>query len=1036
MSNGAQMLQVLRVHRPLLLACEAIGWLHMAGKAHPDFLRHHGGAEVSYDDREWLNSVSPPLAWDDKLSWLLDQQRPWHKTCSSRWPGTLTGFITKHRERDGGILGLLQAAHAMASGIEKNIPTATSEYLRQDTTHMWLASPFGHPLRNLLADPPPLLTEDGWQNLLTRIERLLDDLKELGSPTPPHTANDLDGWWHWRERAIGPDGWLRKAFISTLAETRLPNNDVTLWDQSYVAAALFKSAVAGAVLTGDSFKWDDKLKQQTRWRVLTLGFGTRHYEARAVKIGDWTGAGRDIERFFEQVRRFVEVDLAIGSLVYRDDECLAFTFPGERADGAGGPDDTRAQELKEAIAEEVDRLAAECKFETPPVCLLSGSTRSFVPMVAELREARKKLAVPLHRPWNGAPTSGSTPSGARHVCPVCLVRLNEPPDSAKTDNARKSYPCAVCRERRRGRLDAWLKGEEDTIWISEVADANDRVALLTLSFDLQAWLEGTHVDSLRAQSVADWRRFNPVLEEYWKGRLEDRKRITNPVLRDEPFRSALQEIQDRLAKAGEQGWKLDGNDLLVANLQEGYRHEAQAGTTWRDYFERIVEDRAADEGVNWSDSDLAADSRWLAHQFFRKLPSPGRVHRFWRTAEQFFDELLVQFREIASADANRWRTRRLLIKPAANSSSGWQDRETYLGHWRRAPFEVVYREDQKAFVTICNLARCFAPEEAGEALRQASQKDRLELKSEDGDAKWLTVQSVATLDQLGTYAPVIPLDLSPRRFRVLVPLDRATACLEAAIAKWRKEFARVWDRMPLRIGVVAFPRLTPIQAVIEAARNLEDALSRDDPETWRVVECRTREGVTALTLQHARGQELVLVPTRLPDKREDVFYPYVPVEDRKLRWPRDFQHPNGRVYRHVADLRPGDGVVVHPSRMAAVFLDTTARRFEPIEVRPLGDFQRMREVWELLRRIAPSLSALRGAWSELEERSRTWRDADGSWLPGGKEEWLELARAILRDRLGMSGAALETLVEAAGQGTLAWALEWHLTWLKQGTEGV
>ncbi|GIW42721.1 MAG: hypothetical protein KatS3mg077_0003 [Candidatus Binatia bacterium] len=675
------------------------------------------------------------------------------------------------------------------------------------------------------------------------------------------------------------------------------------------------------------------------------------------------------------------------------------------------------------------------KFETPPLCQLSKSTRSFVPMVAQLREVRKTLAVPLHRPWNISPTSGSTPSGARHVCPVCLVRLNEPPASANTDNTRKSYPCGVCRERQRGRVDSWLAGQVDTIWISEVADGNDRAALLTLSFDLEPWLEGKHVDSLRAQSVADWRRFNPVLEEYWKRRPEDRNRITNPVLQDEAFGSALQAIQDRLANGQQQGWKLDEKDLLLANLQEGYRHEAKAGTAWRDYFDRIVEDRATEEVVKWSDSDLAADARWLLHQFFRKLPSPGRVYRFWRTAEQFFDELLVQFREIASADANRWRTRRLLIKPGANSSSGWEDRETYIGHWRGAPFEMVYREDQKAFVTICNLARCFAPEEASETLKKASQSDRLELKGDDGKAMTLMVQSVATPEHLGTYAPVIPLDLSPLRFRVLVPLDRATACIEAAVEKWREEFARVWDRMPLRIGVVAFPRLTPFQAVIEAARNLEDALSRDELETWRVVQCRTREGVTALSLEHGRGRELVLVPTRLPDGREDVFYPFMRVEDRELRRPRDFQHPQGQVYRHVADLRPGDGVVIRPSRMAAVFLDTTARRFEPPDVRPLGDFDRMQAVWELLVRHAPSLTALRGAWSEIEERSRAWRDPDHRWLPGAESQWLGLTRAILEARLGISGAALETLVEAARRGTLELALQWHLTWLKEGLQG-
>ena len=392
---------------------------------------------------------------------------------------------------------------------------------------------------------------------------------------------------------------------------------------------------------------------------------------------------------------------------------------------------------------------------------------------------------------------------------------------------------------------------------------------------------------------------------------------------------------------------------------------------------------------------------------------------------------------------NRWRTRRLLITPDPNTFAGdWQDRETYLGHWREAPFEVVYLEDRKAFVTICNLARCFKPEETEDALVQETQKQVIKIKGDDGEEKELRVKPTSPEGNSGVYAPVIPLDLSPRRFRVLVPLDRATACIEAAIAKWREEFARVWDRMPLRIGVVAFPRLTPFQAVIEAARNLEEELAGNAQETWRVVECRTREGMTVLSLEHKDERsgcrvrrELVQVPTRLPDGRTDVFYPYVQVEDSALRSPDDFRHPDGRVYRHMADLRPGDGVVVQPSRMAAVFLDTTARRFDPVVVRPLADFERMRAVWDLLTRKSPSLSALRGAWSELEERSRTWRDSDGEWVPGAHMEWLTLVRTILQDRLGVRGPALEALTEAAEQGTLAWALEWHLTWLKEGVEG-
>jgi CRISPR-associated Csx11 family protein len=1001
MSNGSAMIDTLRQHRPLLLTCEAIGWLHMTGKAHPDFLRSQGDAGIRYDDLRWHKNESPAFPWSDKLAWVKNMSG---NIPTDKWPASLADFLTKHRERDDGMLGLLQAAHGMASGIEKNISAATSTYLKQDVTHMWLSSPFGYPVRNLLADPLALLQPGGWNDLLQRIERLLDDLAQLGA----NVVADHGSWWQWREEAIRPNGWLREAFLSTVAETRLPNNDVTLWDQSYVAAVLFKSAVAGAVLTGTGFAWDNKTKQQTRWRVLTVGFGTRHYEARAVKIGDWGGAQRDIERFFEDVRKLIEVDLAVGSLVYRDDETLAFTFPGQRGDSAGGLDDHSAEELRKAIEQEIDHLAKKLEVETPPLCTLSASTRSFVPMVQELRKARATLAMPIHRSWKVSTDESYSGSGARHVCPVCLVRLNQPGKGAQTDNARKSAVCAVCRERRRGRLDAWLAGEGDTIWISEVADGNDRVALLSLSLGIENWLDGTHVDSLRAQSIADWRRFSPVLGN-----------VDNSVGATSPYSSLRQYVSAKLST-------YDKNDPVLKSLHEGYRHE----NDWASFFSKIVEDRS--ESPEWNKLNDKERAAWLTHQLFRKLPSPGRLHRFWRASEAFFDELLDRFREIAAAHPNRWRTRRLaLVADNASLNAGWEDRETYAGRWREEPFEVLYHDDRKKFVTIVNLARCLEAVEAEGALVGQT----IELKGDEGQVRTLTIQTVRTPENLGVYAPVLLLDRSPQRFRVLVPLDRATACIEAAIAKWREEFGRIWDRMPLRIAVVAFPRLTPFQAVIETVRNLEDALDRDSEKTWRVLESRSRNGVTALCLEGKDGTpEVVTVPATLPDGRDDVFYPYVRVEDGQLRYPRDFQHPQGQVYRHVTDLRPGDGIRVDASRIASVFLDTSARRFEPVSVRPLEDFERMRASWELLRRHAPSLTALRGVWSELEERSRTWRDPDGRWLPGAEAQWRTLARAILRDRFGVSGAALDELVDATGTGTFEWALEWHLTWLKEGFE--
>lgn len=355
--------ETLRQHRPLLLAMEAIGWLHMAGKGNAKFLREHGGQKSGYDYKN-CHTGSPNVALDDLLGWMKQRVT----IDAQAWPQTLTDFIRKHAQSKGtGLLGLLQAGHAMASGIEKNLPARASEYLGQDATHMWLSSAFGHPQRNLLSDPPETLTDAGWQRLVTEIERILEELKALGTSE----CQDPQHWWAWRDRAIGAESLLRRAFSATLAETRLPNNDVTLWDQSYVAAALFKSAVAGAILEGTSFSWtDDSIKQTTRWRLLTVGIGADRYEARAVRIGDWTGARLAIDDFFSRVRSLIEVDLAVGSLLYADGDVQVFSFPGERDQNT----DLQTGGWRDWLQGEIDDFAQDLNLETPPVCRISDPT--------------------------------------------------------------------------------------------------------------------------------------------------------------------------------------------------------------------------------------------------------------------------------------------------------------------------------------------------------------------------------------------------------------------------------------------------------------------------------------------------------------------------------------------------------------------------------------------------------------------------------------------------------------------------------------
>ena len=974
-------LQLLRDQRAALLACEAIGWLHMTGKAHPDFVRQQAS-----------DATSGGTTWDE-LKWASNLYNRFG-TLPAIGTQTITpnDLFEKHRQRSDGLLGLLQAAHAMASGIEKNTP---ADYQKQPSAQTWHTTAFGHPVQNLLSTPPPAILASGaWTNTEMRVGVLIDGLTaRVKDPT------NLAEWKKWRDGAIGSSGWLRKAFTSTLAETRVPNNDVTLWGQSFIAAALFKAAAAGAVLS-TSFEWGNGSKANTRWRVLTVGIGAEHYEARAVRIGDWTGTRDVIAAFFDEVCAFIEVDLAIGACVYRDERTLSFTFPGQRLDNKSSVDDTLAQTLRASIEGEVDKLAKSHAFETPSLVRLSPSTRSFIAMSRELAEARSVLEVPVHRAWSIA----SDGSKGKHVCPVSLVRVGEP---SNTSSNRKQDVSKSAHDRRTGRRATWEKNGGDTIWISEVADENDRIALLTFSLGLEGWLNGTHVDSLRAQSVVEWRANNAALSA-----------INATTPRD----SLRTHVEGFVKSPTVNNGKL--SDAALSTLNDGFAHEISLEV----FFHKVVEDRAG--APTWSALDDATRAAWLTHQIFRKNASPGRVHRFWRTTRAFFAEALEEFRTLVSGAAGT-RTQRLSLTLSGDTSKV-RVGEVYAGHLPsapNAPFEILPRASD--FVTVCNLARVLDPNGDITKLRGT----KFEARGDDGQRRSFTIESATTADGvLATYRPLIVLEENPERFRVLVPLGAEAACVEHVITKWRKEMVRVWDLLPLRVGVIGFPRKTPFQAVIEATRNVEDDLPAGGAERWRVSQIAPQAATTSLSFERPdKGREVVEVPAQLADGREDVYFPNFAVVGVE-REPRDFTAPrpdgSSIVYRRAADMKAGDEVCVEPSRFASVFLDSTARRFEPVQVHPLSEWDRRRTVWDQVRAAVPSPTAARAVEQSLREARERWTDADGALDEAAWSDWV---RAVLANEWNASGSDLQILEQAARNGLLERVLSWHLHVLKQTT---
>ena len=977
--------KLLRDNRAALLACEAIGWLHMAGKAHPDFLQGHA-----------KDGDASAKAW--KYEMALNSLYCHFGTLSigGRSVPLRELFEMHAKTPDEDVLGLMQAAHGMASGIEKNQPKNASGYLGQTSDNMWLTTAFGHPVQNLLGtSPPDIFVNHAWTDIETRIGTLIDGLTV-------HPKN-LEEWIAWRDAAIGPSGWLREAFTTTLAETRVPNNDVTLWDQSFITAALFKAAAAGAVLSDSSFEWGNGSKANTQWRVLTIGIGAEHYEARAVRIGDWTGTRAAIAEFFDEVCKFIEVDLAVGACVYRDERTLSFTFPGQRFDNKGSVDDALVETLTVSIEAEVDSLARKYAFETPPLVRLSSSTRSFIAMSRELAKARRILETPVHRPWNIENDS----SRGKHVCPVTLVRAG---DQLGNGSDRKQDVSMSAYKRRTGRRDDWEKNGGDTIWISEVADENDRVALLTFSLGLEGWLEGTHVDSLRAQSVFEWRANNTSLTTIDLNTPRDSFRtyiegfIRNPTL---------------------QNGKL--SDAVLKTLNDGFAHEKAL----EDFFRKVVEDRA--DAPKWSKLDDATRAAWLTHQLFRKNASPGRVHRFWRTTQVFFAEALEEFRtHVSNTGGTRTQRLSLTLSGGTNRRAG----EVYAGHLPSAPdkpFEFLCRGSD--FITVCNLERVLGDDGDASQLKGM----RFEARDDGGVRHQFTIDTAVAADGvLASYCPLIVLEENPERFRVLVPLESADACVNHVISKWRKEMARVWDRLPLRIGVIGFPRKMPFQAVIEATRNIEDDLAIGGEEIWRVTQVTAQTVKTTLSFERPdKGCEAVVVPTKLEDDRDDVYYPNLAVvgaeRDADLaHQPHDFTAPrpdgSSVVFRWAAELKVGDEVRVTPSRVAYVYLDSTARRFEPVQVHPLSECDRRRTIWEQVGKAARSITAARAVEQSLREARERWTDDNGVLDDAVWSDWVH---AVLAIEWSVNEHDLGDLEQAARDGLLERVLSWHLHVLKQ-----
>jgi hypothetical protein len=341
------------------------------------------------------------------------------------------------------------------------------------------------------------------------------------------------------------------------------------------------------------------------------------------------------------------------------------------------------------------------------------------------------------------------------------------------------------------------------------------------------------------------------------------------------------------------------------------------------------------------------------------------------------------------------------------------------------------------------------------------------------------------------YTPHIPLLTQPLTFMSLVPAAEAMKAVEAIRAKYTVELGKVRNRLPMYLGLVVFPRRTPIYAVMDGGRRMlrmmtaeqknwqvyevSDLLAEERKNLWRQSQGNVEEdppGVLArvkqLILKHEPGHALpVPVPAALGNGDEDGYYPMwrvtqeaqrqQPLQERAIRLHdpvsgQDRPTNWAQVHQLVAgsNEEQKDRVAYHPSLFDFEFLDTTTRRFEvgydengrrrgrPTRPYYLEELDALNRLWDLLagkgRLTATQIKNLEGLLCSYLER---WRERPGEEV-GQKPEFARFVDETLantgHDRQwwrSLDDNDRELLKRAAQNGMLLDVLELRMFILKQ-----
>jgi len=969
----SDILEKLEKNRIPILLAEIGAYLHLIGRYSEKFIyaqaRDATEQEEEFVKKEQFKKVCNDQAFFENTG--LDEllRRPSWKDLINAFKNldnagelssckikSFSEFIEKHTWNDikkdikkaPGLCKILADAHGIVSGMDKALAgqERRSKLGKQRKVYTFRATAFGYEKEIDLFEVADLsqmkldIVKKTKKEFFEKIKQILENIE---------TSQYI--FYNNYESFVE---LIRTYYSKTIGETRRPINEISLYDYAHTIASLMKSNLAKMVIDGWYNPITMDFNKKPKWRILRVNVDVVGLLSKGLKIGDILGYRYEIEKTYEEIKKIIEFEYPLGNEIYRDSTGIYFTFP----------DVNNIDKLKSEIVDKLkplNTLDFSLQIEISDI-----SSRSMVILACEREKSSKSISYPhigdienLKREFEE-----SQNAGGEDICPVCRIRLKP----------EKNDRCKKCENRYQGRAKIWIRNPQETIWLDEIADKNDRVALIVGQFDLRQWLSGEFIGTFISQTF-----------EEWKNIYVDKKHTE--TVSDVCRRLGIHTISDlehgfENLFSNPDNFKDDWKKICGSFI--GIRPKNFINDFWKPIAERDATRKALTLRDN---SDKA---KHLIKLLFRKHSSPARIYRIWNTTQDFINETV--FEKILKGYSWNSDPRRQRIKFKIEPNPDIPEGSTCDIGVDGVRFSPVCIDRQNGlFISTINLEILKKFGKSVNEIAKNLNEKRIKIKTER-DRNWKNgkiVKARTADEKFQSYLPYVKIYDFPDQFMVLVPAYEALDLAEKILSEYEVQFSKVRDRLPLHLGIIAFHRKTPLYVVMDAGKRLIEAFK--EKTKTELAEVISIKDIKDKNL--GKSKEIKIMSetySRIPLKwkisystgdpeQEDCWHPYIRVynSDISARTLCFDYTGNGDYVVHVKELEEKDKIKIEPSYFRLLYLESANDRFGVDEdLRPIDHIHYLKKLWNIaenkIKSKEWSISQIYAYWEEVRKRRKNY----------------------------------------------------------------